>query len=35
MVDNAESIGEDGEFISVADMAVDILLFHIGAGSGL
>lgn len=35
MSDNAKSIGEDGEFISIAETAVDILLFGIRAGSGL
>lgn len=35
MTDNAKPIGEDGEFISVAEMAVDILLFGIRAGSSL
>lgn len=35
MTDNAKPIGKDGEFISITEMAVDILLFGIGAGSGL
>ena len=35
IADNAEPISEEGEFIGVAEMAVDILLFGIRAGSGL
>ena len=35
MADNPEAVGEDGEFIGVAEMAVDILLFCVRAGGGL
>lgn len=35
MTDNVKPIGEDSEFISIAKMAVDILLFGICAGSSL
>ena len=32
---NAEAVREDGEFIGIAEMAVDVLLFCVRAGSGL
>lgn len=34
MSDNAEAVGKDGEFISIAEMTVDIKLFGVRAGSG-
>ena len=35
MAGNTEAVGEDREFISVPEMAVNILLFRTGTGSGL
>lgn len=35
MADNTETVSEDGEFISIAEMAVDVLLFCVRTGSGL
>lgn len=35
MTDNAKPVGEDGKFVSIAEMVVDILLFGIRAGSSL
>lgn len=35
MPDNAETVSEDGEFIRIAEMAIDILLFCVRTGSGL
>ena len=32
---DAQAVGEDGELVSIAEMAVDILLFCVGAGSSL
>ena len=35
MADNAETVREDSEFISIAEMAIDILLFCVRTGSSL
>lgn len=35
MPDNAETVSEDGEFISIAEMPIDILLFSVRRGSSL
>ncbi len=35
MADNAETVSEDGKFISIVEMAIDILLFCVRAGSSL
>lgn len=35
MADNAEAVREDGEFISIVEMVIDILLFCVRAGSSL
>ena len=35
MADNAETVSEDGKFISIAEMAIDILLFCVRTGSSL
>lgn len=32
---DAQAVGEDGELVSIAEMAVDILLFSVRAGSSL
>lgn len=32
---DAQAVGEDGELVSIAEMAVDILLFCVRAGSSL
>lgn len=35
MTDNAEDVSKDGEFISRAEMAIDVELFSVRTGSGL
>lgn len=35
MPDNAKAIGKDSKFVRIAEMAIDVLLFGIGRGSGL
>ena len=35
MADNADTVSEDGKFISIAEMAIDILLFCVRTGSSL
>lgn len=35
MSDDAQAIGKDGKFISIAEMTVDVLLFGIRRGCGL
>ena len=35
MADNAETVSEDGEFTSIAEMDIDILLFCVRTGSSL
>lgn len=35
VADNAKAVGENGKLVSIAEMAVDVLLFGIGTGSGL
>lgn len=33
--DDAKTVGENGKLVGIAEMAVDVLLFGIGTGSGL
>ena len=35
MADNAEAVSKDGEFISIAEMAIDVLLFCVRTGGSL